>query len=286
MLKPLLKDKSKHMRFFVAAIFAIILCSCQTKIKIRSEDNFAQLYLEALKKANPEMTFALNVDNYIITGKKGNLEAKYYVDDVYKLYRNNPNSIEEIISIHAASAEDFLISQKPAIENVVPLLKQIESLKGPNRQFDSLVFESYNDQLLIIYSLTSETTIKPLAKDAFRSLGITLDSLRKASLKNLDRIVPLLNRKEEDGAYIISAGGDFEASLVLLSSFWTKENLPVDGDFVVAIPTNNLLFVTGSNNWAQIKRLRLRASEEFRRGPYSVSQQLFKWTGSKFEVYE
>lgn len=84
---------------------------------------------------------------------------------------------------------------------------------------------------------------------------------------------------------MITAGGFHEASLILLSSLWTKENFDVDGDIVAIIPNRDILIVTGSNNKQGISKLKEMANDFYQTGNYSISPFLFKWNGYKFERF-
>ena len=277
------------MRLTSLFLLMLIVLSCHPRTRLRSKDNFANLYIEALKKANPKVTFVLNSD-LTITSKKDDLEFKHFIDNAYADYRSVPDDIEEIINKHVAfSSEAFVTPNTIAMESIVPLIKPKEYLddfRSAGGNPDSMIFEKYNDQLIIVYSEESEKSIKTLSAGRFKSLGISMDSLRKIALGNLDRIIPLIKREGEEGSYTIAAGGDYEVSLILISSFWTKETFPVDGEFIIAIPTRDNLFVTGSNNRPAIERIRRIAMDEYNKGRYIVSEHLYKWTGNKFQKYE
>lgn len=89
-----------------------------------------------------------------------------------------------------------------------------------------------------------------------------------------------------DGIYLISAGGDYEASLLLVSDLWDREQMPVEGDFIAAIPARDLLIVTGSENPEGIRRVREMASEGAAQFSYRLSPVLFVRKNGVFEVFE
>jgi uncharacterized protein YtpQ (UPF0354 family) len=47
---------------------------------------------------------------------------------------------------------------------------------------------------------------------------------------------------------MITAGGDYEASLLLFDDIWSGGQIKVEGDIVVAVPAKNVLLITGSQN--------------------------------------
>jgi uncharacterized protein YtpQ (UPF0354 family) len=85
---------------------------------------------------------------------------------------------------------------------------------------------------------------------------------------------------------MITAGGDYEASLILFEPLWSKENIVVDGDFVIGIPNRDLLFVTGSNNVEEINRIKGVIENSYKTGDHQVSPYLYIWKNNKFERYE
>jgi uncharacterized protein YtpQ (UPF0354 family) len=62
--------------------------------------------------------------------------------------------------------------------------------------------------------------------------------------------------------------------------------MPVDGDFVIAIPNCDLLLITGSNNKAGIQKIKEIANRAFLTGNCQVSEYLYKWCGHKFEKFQ
>jgi uncharacterized protein YtpQ (UPF0354 family) len=88
-----------------------------------------------------------------------------------------------------------------------------------------------------------------------------------------------------DGVRLISAGGNYESSLLLLDDIWSSGQIAVDGAIVVAVPANDALFVTGSNNHIGIRRMR-EIARKIVDGPYGLTQSLFVYRGGKFELFD
>lgn len=256
-----------------------------------TEKEFAKVYLDSLSKKYPTVKFELNTD-LTITSKKGDLDYKHYIDNAFIAYKSEPDSISHIISRYLASTTDLYVAQKTVnVENIVPVIKPIEYL-GEINSFSKdgksfpMITEKYNDQLIIAYAEDSKNSIKYLTEDDFKTLAISRDTLKSIALRNFDKIIPNIQRQGDNGLYMITAGGDYEASLILVSSIWTRENFPVDGEFVIAIPNRDMLLITGSKNKTGIAKLREIVADSYKTGNYQVSDQLYKWTGEKFEIYE
>jgi uncharacterized protein YtpQ (UPF0354 family) len=110
--------------------------------------------------------------------------------------------------------------------------------------------------------------------------------LREAALTNLSRILPKIEiRPGADGVLLVSAGGEFDASLLLADNLWTGGQIKVDGDIVVAVPAKDVLIVTGSHNAAGLARLRAAAAK-FAFGPNGLTSALFAYRDGKFVRFE
>lgn len=279
------------MRSISTFLLGLLIFSCNSKNSVLTEKEFAKIYLDSLSKKYPTVSFELNSD-WTITSKKGDLDYKHYIDNAFIAYKAEPDSVSAIISRYVASTTDLYVDQKTVnVENIVPVIKpvdyldEINSLTKDGKSFP-MITEKYNDQLIIAYAEDSKNSIKYLTEDDFKTLSISRDTLKSIALRNFDKIIPNIQRQGDNGLFMITAGGDYEASLILLSSIWTKESFPVDGEFVIAIPNRDMLMVTGSKNKIGINKIKEIVADSYKTGNYQVSDHLYKWTGKIFELYE
>ena len=148
------------------------------------------------------------------------------------------------------------------------------------------VYEKYNDELLITYAEDTENSIRYLTQPDVDLMALNMDALRSIAVKNLHSLLTNLKLHGDGSVYMLTAGGDYETSLILLNYLFTKQNIPVDGDFIIAIPNCDLLLITGSNNKAGIHKMKEIAGRVFLTGSCQVSEYLYKWNGNKFEKFE
>ncbi len=278
------------MRFISTLLLFLFIFSCNSESSILTEKEFAALYVDSLSVKHPDVKFEIN--GLTITSKKGDLNYTHYIDNAFLDYKADPAAIGDIISRYVASTADLYAAHQPvSIGQIVPVIKpvdyldEINSLSKDGKSFP-LITEKYNDRLIIAYAEDAENSIKYLTEDDFNSLNIRRDTLRSVALRNFDRIIPDIQRQGDNGVFLVTAGGNYEASLILLPSIWIRENFPVEGDFIVAIPNKDLLMVTGSKNKTGIERIKAVAAASYKNGSYQVSDRLYRWTGAKFEVYE
>lgn len=241
----------------------------------------------------PKEQFTLLNDSTILC-KSNAHDFRIFTDNAYIAYRDEPDSLPSVFDMYINASNDLFCPRSPIdIHRIIPTIKSIEYLTkiqdltremGATKKTD-FVYEKYNDQLIIIYAEDNENSVQTLTHKDLENLSLNKDSLRVIATRNLDSLLTKIEKRGENGTYMITAGGNYEASIILLKYIFTKKNLLVNGDYVIAIPTRDILLVTGSKNQKGLNNIRKTAKEIFETGNYLVSQYLFKWDGNKFEPF-
>jgi uncharacterized protein YtpQ (UPF0354 family) len=286
----------------------LIICLCATvysialnaqskndiKNKVITEREFTELYVKSMSKNYPDADYKIISDLTVSADYRGK-ELTHYLDNAYKEYLMHPDALEDLIKKYVASSGRLYKDPSPInTSNIVPIIKPIEYLedlkqlsKGNGGEKEpGIVYEKYNHALIIVYGENTETNIAYFTHEDFNKLSIPRDSLRALAVGNLNRVLPKIQKKGDNGTFMITAGGDFEASLILLTSIWTPDNFKVKGELVVAIPNRDMLMVTGSKDDQGIKMIQEITTESFATGNYQISPHLFKWDGAKFEMWK
>jgi uncharacterized protein YtpQ (UPF0354 family) len=81
---------------------------------------------------------------------------------------------------------------------------------------------------------------------------------------------------------MFSAGGDYEASLLLFDHIWSSGQVKVKGDIVVAVPAKDTLVVTGSQNRKGLDAMRKYVAEVVARDRYRLTDTLFVYRNGRF----
>ena len=270
----------------------LTVAGCHPKL---SKKEFLQVYYDSLTRRLPDVKFKMT-DSFTIVGKYQGKEAQHAIDNAFNDYGSEPDSIGSILKRYVSTAADVYMTNEPlARDNIVPVIKPVSYLAdmnnlkariGAKKGFDGLC-ELYNDQLVIAYAQDTKTGIRYFPEEVFKKTGIAKDSLRTLAIRNLDRLLSsAIQLRGGDGLYMITAGGNYEASILLLDYVWTKENIKVDGDFVIGIPSRDVLLVTGSNDKAGISKLKEAVKKMYTTGNYTVSEDLYRRVGNKFIKYE
>ncbi len=255
---------------------------------------FTRIYLDSLSVRFPTAKFNI-VDDSTIESNFQNKVTRTSVDNAFKDYLSEPDSLQRILSNSVSVASELYNPMgKINVDRIIPIIKPIEYLDdirnvakkmGASKDVEG-VYEKYNDQLIIVYAEDTKSNIRYLTHDDLKTLSINPDSLKKIAAGNLEKLLTSIKIKGGKGVYMLMAGGDYEASIILLDNVFTKESLPVNGNFVIAIPNRDMLLITGSNDKDGISKIHELAQKSYSTGSYQVSDYLYKWNGKAFEKYE
>jgi len=264
-----------------------------------SQGTFTDLYLAYLKKSATDAEFERTADLELKVRMADGASHSIFLDNAYNQYRRDPGQRDEILETYIRSFLEVTSNREAAINpsRIVPVIKDrgwMEGIqatlreRGGNEADDlpAYVCDPYNSELAIFYAEDSPKNIRYLTEESFAELGLDRATLREQSIGNLLDLISGYEVMGGDGLYMVTAGGDYEASLLLIDQVWDSEAMPVDGDFVVAIPARDLLIVTGSENSEAIGRLREMASESAASFSYSLTPVLFIRKDGAFEVFE
>jgi hypothetical protein len=213
-------------RILSLLICILLLISCNSNKNAMTVKNFTTAYFDLLTKKHPAVKFTI-VDDSTITSKFNENDIRISVDNAYKEYQAEPDSIQTILSRYIAATSDlYSLEKKVNRDRIIPIIKPLSYLDdiekfskqmGATKSMDAF-YEKYNDQLLIVYAEDKENGIHYLTQDDIKSLSIKSDSIKKIATNNLDKLLTNIERKGGDGVYMLTAGGNYEVSLILLDN--------------------------------------------------------------------
>lgn len=257
-----------------------------------SHDRFTALYAEAARKAMPSATVRITGPLSLRVDFPNGRYATPYLDNAYAAYVQEPDRRDEIIDLYIARAVKHLADDDLKIDpaRIIPVIRSRtftavgEAEKEPAAS-DVVVFDRLGPDLAIVYAEDRPNDLRFFTAKYFKTTSIERVRLRALAIENLRRIVGDVEFRNYGGTYMITADGANEVSLILLPELWTKQRMQVDGDFVVALPTRDLLVVTGSNDARALRRVRALAKDAYAKGPYSVSPRLYLFRDGKLTAY-
>ncbi len=269
--------------------FALVLNGCGQKPErgALTAARFADAYVAKLRLADPSLSIERIGELELRVGGEQEDGCSVFLDNAYKEYGLAPEDLDEVLDRYIQSTLETIRAPDSGvidITRIVPVIKDVaypvevrKSLIEAGRNTDKLDFfyETLNGHLLVFYALDTERNIRYLGREDIDSLGLQPGELRTRAVKNLGGLLPEIEKHGNAGAFMVTAGGAYEASLLLFDSIWSTDTFNVDGEIVVAIPSRDLLLVTGSRDSDGLKRLRKAAVETVQEGSYPLTPELF-----------
>jgi len=251
---------------------------------------FAEQVAEVYRKKDPSLKVEVVGELELrVMGASGKGFTNF-LNNTYDAYRQAPEAKDETIGkLVDVSLRSFAEGEKPLDRSrIVPVVKDRawlaeirKAAKGEER-----LYEDLNEELVIVYAEDRDGGVAyPFAK-AFEELGVDRKEVRALACENLKNLLPELQRVGEDGYYILTADGTYEASLLLLENLWKPEKLEVKGEIVVAIPARDTLFVTGTEEKEALAKVKLAAKKIAGESAYRLTPTLFVFRGGKFVRFE
>jgi uncharacterized protein YtpQ (UPF0354 family) len=254
---------------------------------------FTQEYAKILSSEAPTLKVKIKGEMQLLLRDASGKETTAFLDNAYAAYVLNPKNRQEVITTYVHALLSSSVDTPIDSTQIVPLVKDRpwltemqKSVKNrTGEQISENVYEILNNELVIIYAVDTPKNIKYLSPDDLLRLGIKKEELRGIAVSNLRKLLPDIKVHAGPHVSMITAGGDYEASLLLLEDTWI-EKVKVDGDIVVALPSRDLLFVTGSRDLIGLDKLREIANKAIKKVPYPLTEKLFVFRDGKFQLFE
>jgi len=284
-------------RIFAALIFA--LCVGAAQAKPLSPREFTAAFAAALRAELPTATVVVKRDLELVVKNGDGKDTTSFLDNAYREYTASPQSeLQNVIHKYITSLTEAQRSKEAKLDpaQVVPIIKdrgwlaetQAALKSRGTKSLPEYISEPYNDELSVLYAEDTPNNIRYLAAKDLEDAGVLRADWRALAVANLKRMLPKLELRAGPLVSMIVAGGNYEASLLLLDDLWTQGAIPakVDGDVVVAIPSRDLLLVTGSRNAAGVAQLRALAAQLTKSASYSLTNTLFVYRGGRFTRFD
>lgn len=284
---------NRILRVLLAAIGCCAGCS---KSDVMTPGQFTREFAESLRQASPSMKVMILKDLELKVTSADGHESTSFLNNAYDLYRQDPKSKAEVIQKFVASNLETVAGTGEGIDRtrIVPVIKDRPWLEETRqallsrgaKKLPEQVYEDFSTDLVVLYAEDSPRNIRYLQPKDLESAKIERSELRALACGNLKRLLPKIERHGANGIYLLTAGGDYEASLVLLDSLWKDEQADVQGEVVVAVPTRDLLVMTGSRDPQGIEKVKQIVKETWSGGAYRLTQKLFVYRNGKFQEFK
>ena len=291
------KKWGRAMRAVVgSACFVLLLATMAPAAAqgLLSQDAFADAVIAEIRAQAPDYKVRkvgrLHLD---LEGPQGE-EFQMYLDNAYRIYQSDPGAGPETIATYVASILDAqVISEHVDVSRIVPVIKSVDFLNGMREMAESsgdeprdFAHEVYNAELVVLFAEDTDLNIRYLSEEHLAEVGFPEAGRRARAVENLMALLPDIEAHGEERIYMLTAGGDYEASLLLFDSIWESGQLSVQGELVAAIPARDVLLITGSQDRAGLEQMRQLVSDVMRGGSYTITDQLFVYQDGRFVPFQ
>ena len=205
-------------------------------------------------------------------------------------YKLDPLRFDDLVATFSA-----IFSQSASKEagldrtRIIPVIKDRQWLdelhntlkaKGVAQQH---LADRFNNELVIVYAQDDPNRMRYLTTQ--EDFGLSREELKSLAIANLKRVLPKIEMRSVGDVSLMSAGGNYEASLLLIDDIWSSGQIQVNGDIVVAIPTRDALLVTGSRSRSGLKLVRELTAKFKAQGPYELTDTLFRYRDGRFTKF-
>jgi hypothetical protein len=186
---------------------------------------------------------------------------------LFKLFRKKP---PQAPAPAAPPAADVL-------ERIIPIIKVAEPGPGGITLPPGAdpVVRPFAGDLVVMYAEDLPGHFAYLSHRRMRELGLEPASLHALAVRNLPGRIEQIQLLGSAPRFMITAGGNLEATLLLHPTLWESlaEHLP--GAPMAVVPSRDLLFVTGADSEEGRAFLKQAAEKELEDKRYALSRRIF-----------
>lgn len=269
------------MQRFFSALRALFGGARPVPVMTRAE--FTEEVARRVRVAVPEIDvkvvgeLELAID---MTDEGGN---RAFLHNAYQMYQGeSPKRRDDLIDRFVASFAEAAKGLERSPEAIIPVVKdrawlvEIEaSMRQMGREGQDKVYEHLNDDLVVVYAIDTPSNIAYLSPEELVRLGVERDALRALAVRNLRGLLPGIEVQRGEMLNMITADGNYEASLLLFPDLWEREREKLRGEPVAAVPARDLLLFADSADAEAVAQLRQLAAKMREEAAYSLTDRLF-----------
>lgn len=184
-----------------------------------------------------------------------------------------------------------MLDEDPPAELIVPrIVLSLPAGSVPDVELsfdDSPVDRELVGDLVIFYAFDQPTCFTMVAYRDIDRLALTERQLHDLALVNLRQTIPQLQLHEvSPGVFMLTCGGDFEATTLLLDEVWEQVAGMICGDLVVAVPSRDVVMFAGSENREGMAFMRSKVSQILEMGDRVLTRSFLVRRESWWDLYE
>src|SRR4030095_14147180 len=264
------------------------------KRKAPDPAGFTRYYIAHLRKANLEARVRAVGDlelKIVLPGSDEPLRA--FLDNAFRDYTMSPRDKQPILDRYVGALTESRATATAPIDptRILPVIRDREFLEQASqvpRKADKAVeiaSEQFNDDLYVMYVADSEHSVRYLSEADLEEAKVDRANLRAQAVENLRRLYPEVQVMGANGLFMVRLDGTYESSL-LLSERLAEQPVEVKGETIAAVPTRDLLLITGTLEREGLEMMRKIVAEASANASYRISPKMFIRRNGQFEAWE
>ncbi|HEU4781444.1 MAG TPA: hypothetical protein VFS58_16300 [Steroidobacteraceae bacterium] len=263
-----------------------------------SRKDFRRRYMDAVQAAAPGCRCEESAEDDLGVGLEGLGEysnVKVSLHRAYAEFEKDPDECDEILARWVRSIEYMWSPPKPIDpKDIVPMIKDRSWLAAqmmpgqeipPRDSAESFWIDDYNEELVVVYAVQHNGFSYPPRSDLL-AVGVNPGNIRELALENLRARTPDRKVASVSGSWMITAGGNFEASLLIDETTWSDPRLSQTDTLLVAVPERDGLFACTDPSVPAVWNLASMASHGVRTQPYPITAHLLVRKDQRFELLD
>jgi uncharacterized protein YtpQ (UPF0354 family) len=278
------------MRPLLGVLFSVVAICVAICAEMLTPPAFTQEFARALARTRPSANVSVAGDLKLTIKETDGLVRNIQLNNAYNEYKLDPQRFDDLVATFSAIFSQSASKQAGLDRTrIIPVIKDRQWLdelhntlkaKGVAQQH---LADRFNDELVIVYAQDDPNRMRYLTTQ--EDFGLSREELRSLAIANLKRVLPKIEMGRVGDVALMSAGGNYEASLLLIDEIWSSGQIQVNGDIVVAIPTRDALLVTGSRSRSGLKLVRELTAKFKAQGPYELTDTLFRYRDGRFTKF-
>jgi uncharacterized protein YtpQ (UPF0354 family) len=216
-----------------------------------------------------------------------------FLHNAYQMYRGeSPKRRDDLIDRFVASFAEAAKGLERSPEAIIPVVKDRgwlaeihESMRQMGGEGQDKVYEDINEELVVVYAIDTPSNIAYLNPDELERLGVDRADLRALAVRNLRGLLPGIQVQRGEKLNMVTADGNYEASLLLFADLWEREREKMRGEPVAAVPARDLLLFADSADAEAVAQLRQLAARMRAEAAYALTDRVFLLREGQWQTF-